>query len=513
MEKNTKEKIYFIILVLILLVGIITRVFKFGEIPIGINVDEAGIMYDAYCIANYGTDRFNNSFPVYMINFGGGQSALYTYIAAIFIKIFGFSLTVVRIPALFFSILYMIFAFLLVKDLKNKKLAILLEFLIVIVPWHFMQSRWAMDCNLMSAMMLISIYALVKSKNKIMYFLAGLLFGITLYTYALSYIILPIALILLLGYMLYIKKIKLMDIIILFIPLILLAIPLILNLLVNWGVINEIKTPYISILKMWLFRTGEINLNNIFHNIIKMFQVMFAFDINDYSTFPIFGTLYYISIPFAILGFIKSIKEVIKNIKEKSFSLDIIMIVNFISVFICGILVEPGIERINAIYISLIYYIALGILYVSENRKYIFGTTIGLYIAFFIIFLCYYFGVYGKENTNLSFNNDVVSVAQYIEENEKYDNKYINMRLNASQQYIYTLIANKPSPKEFMKTANINEREGRIFSYGKYIFYNIDINDDTVYAIEKEEWLKQLLLKIGFTKESYNEDIDIFYKK
>ena len=53
-------------------------------------------MYDSYCIANYGTDRFDNSYPVYMINYGGGQSALYTYIASIFIKIFGFSLTVVR---------------------------------------------------------------------------------------------------------------------------------------------------------------------------------------------------------------------------------------------------------------------------------------------------------------------------------------------------------------------------------------------------------------------------------
>ena len=63
-----------------------------------------------------------------MINYGGGQSALYTYLAALLIKIFGFSLTVIRLPALIFSILYMVFGFLLTKDLKNKKLAILVEF-------------------------------------------------------------------------------------------------------------------------------------------------------------------------------------------------------------------------------------------------------------------------------------------------------------------------------------------------------------------------------------------------
>ena len=78
MKKVTKENIYYIILIVVLLIGIVTRIIKFGEVPVGINVDEAGILYDAYCIEKYGTDRFNNSYPVYMINYGGGQSALYT---------------------------------------------------------------------------------------------------------------------------------------------------------------------------------------------------------------------------------------------------------------------------------------------------------------------------------------------------------------------------------------------------------------------------------------------------
>ena len=198
-----------IILIVIMIIGIVTRIILFGKVPIGINVDEAGIMYDAYTIANYGTDRFGNAYPIYMINYGGGQSALYTYLAAICIKLFGFSLTVVRLPALIFSILYMIFGFLLIKDFKNKKLAILVEFLIIISPWHFMQSRWALDCNLLSSMLLMSIYILtraVKSKSKKIYFIAGIFFGITLYTYALSYIIIPIILLILFTYMLYIKK-------------------------------------------------------------------------------------------------------------------------------------------------------------------------------------------------------------------------------------------------------------------------------------------------------------------
>lgn len=510
MKKLTKEKIYYIILIIIFLVGIISRAIKFGELPKGLNVDEAGILYDAYCIADYGTDRFNNAYPVYMINFGGGQSALYTYIAAILFKIFGISLTVVKIPALVFSILFMIFGFLITKDFKNKKLAILVEFLIVIAPWHFMQSRWALDCNLMSSMLLMSIYTLIKAKSKILYFISGVLFGISLYTYALSYIVIPIILLLLLGYMLYIKKIKLFDIIVFGIPLAIIATPLILYILVNMGVIEEIKTPYISILKMWTFRIGEVNLKNILQNFIRMFQCMFAFDMNYYNTFPTTGTLYYISIPFAIFGFYKCIKNVCEDFKQKKFGLDIVMLINFVAVFICGILIAPGINRINAIYISVIYYVALGILYVSENRKYLLEVIVTIYIVLFVAFLYQYFGVYAKQESNTGFNKSAIEVFQYIESNDKFDGKLISPRLRVTQPYIYVIIARHMTPIEFNQNSVIDKL---VYAVDRYVFYNDRISDNVVYLIQDDEELKQQLINEGFKLEEFEDDISILYKE
>ena len=511
MKKLTKENIYYIILIAILLVGIITRVIKFGELPIGFNVDEAGILYDAYCIADYGTDRFNNSYPVYMINFGGGQSALYTYVTAILFKIFGVSLTVARIPALIFSILFMVFGFLITKDFKNKKLAILVEFLIVIAPWHFMQSRWALDCNLMSSMLLMSIYTLIKAKNKILYFVAGALFGISLYTYALSYIVIPIILLLLLGYMLYVKKIKISDITVFAIPLAIIATPLILYMLVNMGVLQEIKTPYMSILEMWTFRIGEVNFNNILQNFINMFKCIFAFDINYYNAFPTTGTLYYISIPFAILGFYKSIKNVVQDFKQKKFGLDIVMLINFVAVFICGILIEPGINRINAIYISIIYYTALGILYVSENRKYVLSVIIAVYLILFAAFLYQYFGVYAKQESNSGFNQSAIDVVQYIESNDKFDGKLINPRLRVTQPYIYVLIAKQMTPIEFNENAIIEKP--LVYAIDRYIFYNDTISDDVVYLIQDDEEFIQKLISEGFSLEEFEDGISILYKE
>ena len=74
-------------------------------------------------------------------------------------------------------------------------------------------------------------------------------------------------------------------------------------------------------------------------------------------------------------------------------------------------------------------------MYVSENRDKIFKFIIAIYIIFYIAFLAYYFGVYGKENTNLSFNNDAVEVVKYIEQNEKFDGKIINFRVKAIQDW------------------------------------------------------------------------------
>lgn len=507
------EEKYKIIMIIILIIGVFTRFIAIDKVPIGINVDEAGMAYDAYCIANYGTDRYNNPYPVYMINYGGGQSSLYTYLAAILIKVFGFSLFVIRMPAFIFSIIYIIIAYLLTKKFKNKNFAILVEFLIVISPWHFMQSRWGLDCNLMSALMLLSIYLLLKAKKTLGYILAGVCFGITLYSYAVSYLIVPLFLIFILIYLLYIKEIKVKNIIILGIPIAILAIPLILNLLVNKDIIKPINLGFISMPHLGYYRGNEISIKNIIPN-LSLIKTIFSCDNNDFNSFYIFGTLYYISIPFCIIGFIDVIKNSIKSIKQKEKTLDIIMLIIFISVFSCLLLFEgQAIYKSNAIYISLIYFIATGVNIVTKNTKYIMYGIIILYLIMFTIFQIYYFGVYGKNNENISFNNDVIEITQYL---EKYENKKIYLRTNAIQPYIYTLLANKLPPSEFKKDFTI--LGGNVISYNKYIFKLPEtITNDTVFAIKipecKNEKLYEELRNKGFKEEIYKEKYIIFYKQ
>ena len=66
--------------------------YKITDIPYGYNIDEAGTAVDAYFLANFGVDRYNTSWPVYFMNYGGGQNALNQYLCAIAVRLFGFNM-------------------------------------------------------------------------------------------------------------------------------------------------------------------------------------------------------------------------------------------------------------------------------------------------------------------------------------------------------------------------------------------------------------------------------------
>lgn len=189
------NKYYKYIISTILIILIFTSTYKLGKVPYGLHVDEAGMAYDALSLANFKVDRFLNKYPVYLINFGGGQSAMYAYLSMILIKIFGYSNIIIRIPSVITRILLSISAFYIIKDEKNKIKNIIFLLLLTISPYFIMQSRWGLDCNLLVGFLTISIFILYKALKKdniYMLFLSGMFFGLSLYTYALSYLIIYI---------------------------------------------------------------------------------------------------------------------------------------------------------------------------------------------------------------------------------------------------------------------------------------------------------------------------------
>ena len=258
------------------------------------HIDEASVAYNAYSIVNHGVDRYTNLFPIYFMNFDGGQSALYTYLAALFIKLFGYSIICVRIPAFIFSVLTFIFGYLIGKKIAGKKCGVLVAFLITVCPYFIQVSRWGLDCNLMLGMFTISIYLLLKAinnKKASSFLLAGCMFGLTLYSYALSYLLVPLCLFFVLVYLIYTKNITFKNFLFFTIPLILLSLPLILNVLINMGLINEIHTRFFSIPKMKTNRVSEIRLSNFWVNLLDLKNYLIGDGI-IFNAIPKYGPLY-----------------------------------------------------------------------------------------------------------------------------------------------------------------------------------------------------------------------------
>lgn len=132
--KNIRKISYGIAFIIIFSLAILTRIYKIDTLLNGLHVDETGMGYDAFCIANYGVDRYLNRFPVYMINFGGGQSALYTYLVTIFVKFIGLNVIAIRMPGIVLSLLAILSGFILIKKTHGAKCGILFMCLMLVCP-------------------------------------------------------------------------------------------------------------------------------------------------------------------------------------------------------------------------------------------------------------------------------------------------------------------------------------------------------------------------------------------
>ena len=463
-----------ILVILIILVAFILRVYRLGEIPRGINVDEAGMAYDAFSILHFRVDRYLNKLPVYFINFGGGQSILYGYLTAIFIAIFGFTLKTFRLAQVIVSMVAIILLYFMFKKHLGENAAIVLIALITINPWNIF---------------------------------AGISFGITLYTYALSYLIMPIFLFFILLYMLYTKKITIKNIIFLGIPIFIFAIPLMLMILVNFGIIGEIKW-LITIPKLPNYRGGEISFKNFFEN-IKNIDKILIYDNLPFNSIEGFGPLYIPAIPFAILGLVVEIDNFIKNFKNKEFKLNSAFLIFFISSFLFMMLVQSvNISKANVIYYPLVFleYSGIQFLYSLKQPKKIINYIIlvyiiGVFTISFVKFTYFYFNeyeiIYGEQ---FLFESDLVDAIRKVNGIEEYKNKKVYIFTDAREPYIYTLYANPISPYDYNSS-----KFGENNSYGRFEILSTNnryIDEDGVYIVRVDtDFDYELVSEYGFNYE------------
>ena len=493
------NKHYKKILLVFLLLIFITRIYKFGEIPNFIGVDEAGAAYDAYCLSKYGVDRYLNSFPLYLINFGGGQSALYAYATIPFIKLIGTNIIAYRLPELLFFLMGIVVCYILANKMKDKKIALLYTFLIIICPWNIEASRQGLDCNLLAPMFMLDVLLLVTANKNWHYIVAGLAIGVTLYTYCLAWILIPVFLLIYIIYTLWVKKINFKQVILLGIPIALLATPLIYLILLNKGYATRTNFGIFTIPKLFFFRQGEISIKNLL-------------EYGGYSLKTIFTDsrgIYLIELPFLLVGIVVGIKEFIKSIKEKEFSFTGFMTVVFIILLICNLLVVAGtLNRANILYLPMLYLITIGISYLSKDSKWTIMSILVILTALFVAFeVSYYNENLEQRRTRRYEDIELYQITENLERDESLKDVAKHFIItNKAEPYIFTMLATKPSPYDlnFLYEQKVKQYGNYFFEYDKLLIEDITKEKTIVVVTKSREDIVESLENLNFSKEETN---------
>ena len=183
------------ILIVVLILGAFLRLAWLGGIPSGFFRDEAAIGYNAYSIWKTGADEFGMKLPLVFRSFEVFFLPLYLYISAPIVGILGLSEFSTRLLSALSGIAAIYFAYLIAKNIWDKKAGIFAAFVLSISPWHIFYSRGAFEGNLGLTLFTAGFYFWIRflQKFNINYFLlSGAIFALSMYCYQAERVVVPL---------------------------------------------------------------------------------------------------------------------------------------------------------------------------------------------------------------------------------------------------------------------------------------------------------------------------------
>lgn len=388
--------------ILLLLFGIFcfTRFYVLDIVPAGIHLDEIGYWYDAHNLAEYGTDRMGSRYPVLPASYGDGHNPLYCYMCMIMLKFFPFSVGLMRsvmgisaIPCFFasFGIIYQMY--------ESRRWALLGPVLVTVTPYFFAANRWGLNANQMLYVCTVMLYFFICALkyNKVKdYILTGVFLGISLLTYHLSYIMMPLFFVMAFGYLIAVKQFSWKNMLAAFIPFAIIGMPTFVEQLVNLGLVEPFYFMGSDYQRLLSYRVGEIAPVNLIKNIGNISSLVFGDKQYNYNSVREFGTVYWATIPLIIVGAIVGIRALIRSIKEKKIDPLAIFILYGLSIYIGFIsVIGCNVYKGNAIYICFIVLTVEGMRYLTKYRQkgshLLIAAVLSLIALSFLLYSEFYF--------------------------------------------------------------------------------------------------------------------------
>lgn len=511
------DRYYLVFLFLLFVLFLITRIYKLDSFPNGINVDELGTAVDSKCIRFHGTDRHGIRFPVYFQNYGGGQSALYTYTAAFLLSFFPSGFYAFRLPAVIYGAVCFFFTYAICIEItQNKWMSLAGPALVTMLPVYFMMERWALDCNLFLPVSTVAMYFVVRALKYSKWYdwlLAGLAVGATLYTYVLSYIVIPLFLLFMFVYVLRLKQSDIRRALCFIIPVAALAMPLILYQLVNFGILEPFSIGPLDFVPLTWEREKDLGLANVLEN-WKFFREMFlGGEFLTYNSFVEFGTVYMFLLPLVAAGMIICIRDTAVSFRERKFSVSVPILSFFVSSVIVMLLLRgANVNRVNQIYMPVLLFVVVALYRLFEHRYFMLAWTGIWTVASFVFFAYFYFAL---QNSVYGYHplHDSASPAKAVVRSES---SYIA----GPDTHIYMLATGEKERNNMMLFYFVGGPDD-MYDESAYGYANvtlgmpaeIDINEDAVYIIGSE-WphITSWLISQGFMYDQSLPEYSILFK-
>lgn len=501
---------------LILLMGIAARIYRFGITPGGINQDEAFAAREAWSLLHFGMDSFGYHWPMYLTAWGSGMNVWNTILMIPFIAIFDQHTWVFRLPQLIVAIATVIAVEKIVRETLDEKTALWAMFLLAISPWHIMMSRWGLESNLAPGFLIFGLlFFLQGMKNEKYYLLSALFYGISLYCYATIWPVVPFIVLFQVAYLLFVKKAKITKwTVSAGILLGVLAIPAVLFLLVNKGVIAEIVTPWFSVPKLVVMRDSEITLTDLGKKLGNLMSLLIHEKDGCYwNSTDQFGLYYKCFLAFAVIGLLYCIRSIYRSLKNRTYDGFVLMGIQFLTAFVLGTLIYVNVNRINCLHISIIVLMAVGISRTTEwlrkDLKYITEVTAAVFCVLFLLFEQFYFGVYA-ENIGRIFQDGMEDAVCRAEELAgEGDTIYIGEGI----EYPKVLAFSTLSPEGYMETVEYTNYPAMFLSIskcGNYIFNTPLTGADGIYIMDLTRQTENCE-DMGYTVEQFG-NMAVVYK-
>jgi hypothetical protein len=387
-----------VLLALILIVGCAVRLYRFGEVPAGVFIDEANNAYDAYAILHFGIDRLGLSYPVHLASNTDGMNVLSAYLSIPFIYFFGLNVVTTRIVNLLSGLLSLGIFFLLLKKI-DRRTALIGTFLLAISPWHIMLSRWGLESNLLPAVFLLGAYFMVRAAEapRFLWLSAGV-FGLAMYAYGTAYITVPLFLFGSWLYLLHTRRISFRQAIIAAAVFGIVALPIILFILINifkWSSIHlgpvtiprlTAKTPRYESFTV-LFHPGF--LAEIANNLANFGRMLIQQeDCCAWNFLEPFGFLYPISLPFIVIGLGVLCWRMRGGKWRANGPLTFMTLWLILGLFLAAI-VDPNVNRLNILWLPAIFLMALSVPFFRPRL--LRWLVLSIFLCYFVGFTMAYF--------------------------------------------------------------------------------------------------------------------------